>query len=88
MLGNHESETMNQMYGFQDEVKVKYSSEMADLFTEVYNWLPLAHCINDRVLVSQFCYKIMNIFLCGSLISVRLRPSGVSTIREQLKSRS
>ncbi|KAK7598121.1 hypothetical protein V9T40_006356 [Parthenolecanium corni] len=49
--GNHESETMNQMYGFQEEVKVKYSSEMANLFTEVYNWLPLAHCINKKILV-------------------------------------
>ncbi|XP_065216869.1 serine/threonine-protein phosphatase 5 [Planococcus citri] len=49
--GNHESETMNQMYGFKDEVKSKYTAQMADLFTEVYNWLPLAHCINKKVLV-------------------------------------
>lgn len=52
LVGNHESETMNQMYGFQEEVKVKYSAEMANLFTEVYNWLPLAHCINKKILVS------------------------------------
>ncbi|KAK4300299.1 hypothetical protein Pmani_027485 [Petrolisthes manimaculis] len=49
--GNHESVTMNQMYGFQGEVKAKYTAQMADLFTEVYNWLPLAHCLNSRVLV-------------------------------------
>ncbi|XP_050532859.1 serine/threonine-protein phosphatase 5 [Daktulosphaira vitifoliae] len=49
--GNHESVTMNRMYGFEGEVKSKYSVEMANLFTEVYNWLPLAHCINKRVLV-------------------------------------
>ncbi|KAL6264536.1 hypothetical protein P5V15_004642 [Pogonomyrmex californicus] len=49
--GNHESATMNQMYGFDGEVKAKYSEQMADLFTEVYNWLPLAHCLNHRVLV-------------------------------------
>jgi len=24
---------------------------MVDLFTEVYNWLPLAHCLNSKVLV-------------------------------------
>ena len=24
---------------------------MADLFTEVFNWLPLAHCIDEKVLV-------------------------------------
>eukprot|EP00794_Sanderia_malayensis_P017605 gene17605-19358_t len=49
--GNHESSTMNQMYGFEGEVKSKYSSQMIDLFTEVYNVLPLAHCINDKILV-------------------------------------
>ncbi len=49
--GNHESENMNKMYGFEGEVKAKYSAQMADLFTEVYNWLPLAHCINKKVLV-------------------------------------
>ena len=49
--GNHESMTMNQMYGFEGEVKSKYSSQMYDLFAEVFNLLPLAHCINQRVLV-------------------------------------
>ncbi|XP_043256603.1 serine/threonine-protein phosphatase 5 [Colletes gigas] len=49
--GNHESATMNQMYGFDGEVKTKYFSHMAELFTVVYNWLPLAHCLNNRVLV-------------------------------------
>ncbi|XP_019874871.1 serine/threonine-protein phosphatase 5 [Aethina tumida] len=49
--GNHESSIMNEMYGFDGEVKAKYSAQMAELFTEVYNWLPLAHCLNKRVLV-------------------------------------
>ncbi|XP_046744529.1 serine/threonine-protein phosphatase 5 [Diprion similis] len=49
--GNHESATMNQMYGFDGEVKAKYTAQMAELFTEVYNWLPLAHCLNGKVLV-------------------------------------
>ncbi|CAH0690317.1 unnamed protein product [Spodoptera exigua] len=49
--GNHETLDMNRMYGFRGEVSSKYTSQMADLFTEVYNWLPLAHCINSRVLV-------------------------------------
>jgi len=49
--GNHESENMNKMYGFEGEVKAKYSANMCDLFTEVYNWLPLCHLLNHRVLV-------------------------------------
>jgi serine/threonine-protein phosphatase 5 len=52
--GNHESMTMNQMYGFEGEVKHKYNQQMYDLFAEVFNLLPLAHCINgvnSKVLV-------------------------------------
>ncbi|XP_017768496.1 PREDICTED: serine/threonine-protein phosphatase 5 [Nicrophorus vespilloides] len=49
--GNHESAMMNHLYGFEGEVKAKYTTHMAELFTEVYNWLPLAHCLNNRVVV-------------------------------------
>lgn len=49
--GNHESEHMNRLYGFEGEVKSKYSSEVATMFTDIFNWLPLAHLINDRILV-------------------------------------
>jgi diadenosine tetraphosphatase ApaH/serine/threonine PP2A family protein phosphatase len=44
---------MNQMYGFEGEVKAKYTAQMFQLFTEVFNYLPLAHCINEKVLVSS-----------------------------------
>lgn len=49
--GNHESINMNQMYGFTGEVTAKYTSTMADIFTQVFNWLPLCHCINNKILV-------------------------------------
>lgn len=29
----------------------KYTNTMSTMFTQVYNWLPLCHCINKRVLV-------------------------------------
>jgi len=69
-IGNHESATMNQMYGFDGEVKAKYSVQMAELFTEVYNWLPLAHCLNRKVLVSIFqsCHTIYT-YICKFCIS-------------------
>ena len=31
----------------------RYTSQMAELFTEVFNWLPLSHLIDNKVLVSQ-----------------------------------
>jgi serine/threonine-protein phosphatase 5 len=49
--GNHESLMLNQMYGFEAEVRDKYSSVMFDLFTEVFNCLPLAFCVNEKVMV-------------------------------------
>jgi len=49
--GNHETVNMNQMYGFTGEVLSKYNNTMSEMFTEVYNWLPLCHCLNQRVLV-------------------------------------
>jgi serine/threonine-protein phosphatase 5 len=42
---------MNQMYGFEGEVKSKYTATMAELFTELFEWLPLAHCIQGKILV-------------------------------------
>ncbi|EGD78727.1 serine/threonine-protein phosphatase 5 [Salpingoeca rosetta] len=47
--GNHESINMNQMYGFFGEVKAKYTDDLADLFTEVFNWLPLGHLIDNKI---------------------------------------
>lgn len=49
--GNHETDNMNQIYGFEGEVKAKYTAQMYELFSEVFEWLPLAQCINGKVLV-------------------------------------
>lgn len=44
---------MNQIYGFEGEVKAKYTAQMFELFSEVFEWLPLAQCINGKVLVRE-----------------------------------
>eukprot|EP00307_Rebecca_sp_RCC1486_P011964 CAMPEP_0119407366 /NCGR_PEP_ID=MMETSP1335-20130426/1281_1 /TAXON_ID=259385 /ORGANISM="Chrysoculter rhomboideus, Strain RCC1486" /LENGTH=658 /DNA_ID=CAMNT_0007431465 /DNA_START=1 /DNA_END=1979 /DNA_ORIENTATION=- len=49
--GNHESKTMNKMYGFEGEVKHKYSDQMFHFFSEVFNWLPLGAVIGNKVFV-------------------------------------
>lgn len=48
---------MNQMYGFEGEVKAKYTGQMFQLFSEVFQWLPLAQCINSKVLVRNMTYS-------------------------------
>lgn len=49
--GNHESGTMNQIYGFQGEVVSKVDALAYELFEQVFCWLPLASLINKKVLV-------------------------------------
>jgi serine/threonine-protein phosphatase 5 len=49
--GNHESLNMNRIYGFEGEVKAKYSPQMFQLFTEVFHCLPIAHCLARKVIV-------------------------------------
>ncbi|KAF5732475.1 serine/threonine-protein phosphatase 5 isoform X1 [Tripterygium wilfordii] len=49
--GNHESKSMNKIYGFEGEVRSKLSETFVELFAEVFCCLPLAHVINEKVFV-------------------------------------
>ncbi|XP_021603934.1 serine/threonine-protein phosphatase 5 isoform X1 [Manihot esculenta] len=49
--GNHESKSMNKIYGFEGEVRSKLNETFVELFAEVFCCLPLAHVINDKVFV-------------------------------------
>lgn len=49
--GNHESKSMNKIYGFEGEVRSKLSETFVELFAEVFCCLPLAHVLNKKVLV-------------------------------------
>lgn len=44
--GNHETKNMNKIYGFDGEVKAKYSASFAELFHETFCWLPLGFVLN------------------------------------------
>ena len=49
--GNHESKSMNKIYGFEGEVRSKLSDTFVELFAEVFCCLPLAHVINNKVFI-------------------------------------
>jgi len=49
--GNHETRAMNKIYGFEGEVKQKYDSLAFDLFTELFDVLPLAHVVGQKIFV-------------------------------------
>jgi len=49
--GNHEAEEVNRVYGFENEVLDKYDSKIFRMFQNVFDWLPVTHCVNQAVLI-------------------------------------
>lgn len=49
--GNHETDDMNQVYGFQGEVKAKYTDRLFRCFSESFNCLPYSTLIGHQYLV-------------------------------------
>ena len=49
--GNHETDDMNRMYGFEGECKAKYTERVFKLFSESFSALPLATLIGSKYLV-------------------------------------
>jgi len=48
--GNHETKSINKIYGFKGECDSKFKvQEMYELFSEAFQWLPLCHSINNEV---------------------------------------
>lgn len=48
--GNHETDDMNRVYGFEGECKAKYSERVFKLFSESFSALPLATLIGTKYL--------------------------------------
>ncbi|EEP79524.1 serine/threonine-protein phosphatase 5 [Uncinocarpus reesii 1704] len=49
--GNHETDDMNRVYGFEGECKAKYTERLFKTFSESFSALPLATLIGEKYLV-------------------------------------
>ncbi|KAL4788078.1 hypothetical protein BJX76DRAFT_345151 [Aspergillus varians] len=49
--GNHETDDMNKVYGFEGECKAKYNETMFKVFSESFSALPLATLIGNKYFV-------------------------------------
>lgn len=50
LRGNHESASINRIYGFYDECKRRYSIKLWKIFTDCFNCLPVAALVDDKIL--------------------------------------
>ncbi|AEA38780.1 serine/threonine protein phosphatase type 1 alpha (nucleomorph) [Cryptomonas paramecium] len=76
LRGNHESSSINRIYGFYEECKKKYRLEIWKMFCDVFNYLPIAAVVNKKI----FCVHggISPSLTSFNQLKTILRPTEIS----------
>lgn len=74
LRGNHESSSINRIYGFYDECKKRYSLKLWKLFSDCFNCMPIAALVEDRI----FCMH-------GGLSPELMRVEDVNSIQRPVE---
>eukprot|EP01061_Rhynchopus_euleeides_P023757 TRINITY_DN38520_c0_g1_i1.p1 TRINITY_DN38520_c0_g1~~TRINITY_DN38520_c0_g1_i1.p1 ORF type:complete len:316 (+),score=134.43 TRINITY_DN38520_c0_g1_i1:317-1264(+) len=76
LRGNHECAAINRIYGFYDECKRRFSIKVWKGFTEIFNCMPVAAMVSERIFA---CHGGLSPDL-SDLVQIQrlLRPSDVS----------
>lgn len=53
LRGNHETKNMNKIYGFEGEILHKYDKTVMNIFTHIFNNIPLSAVIQNTVFVAH-----------------------------------
>lgn len=65
--GNHETNDMNRAYGFEGEVKYKYSELVFKFFAEIFNGIPVGNLVGGKILVIHggmfYSFAVLNLII-------------------------
>ena len=73
LRGNHETRETSQTYGFAEECRIRYSSEIYNWFTDIFGYFPIAATVGGRI----FCVH-------GGISSELERLSQISNIERPI----
>ncbi|KAK1442071.1 serine/threonine-protein phosphatase 5-related protein [Babesia gibsoni] len=85
--GNHESEDMNETYGFAREVRMKYDGHIYNLFQRIFWELPLCVLVEKRIIIVHgglFRYDGVTLDVIDKVHRKRMCPASPDTFEDSI----